>query len=160
MKRDNIKRVHWIIPIGIFVSAFFVVDCTDYFTAPGPQPHYIDGKVTHEVQFNVFGVLRPDTAETGLPLSFIQLETSYPMNDYPDSNAAADAEVFLIPKMDTQTDTLQFFYSDLGIFQDTVFRRSDFFPIAGRTYGLLCQKEGFPTLNAETHMPDRPEIVL
>ncbi len=159
MKKNNQINARWIIPLGIFVFALSVLRCTDYFTGPGPQPHYINGQVTHEVRFNVFGVLRPDTVETGLPVSFIQLETSFPMNDYPDSNDAADADVFLISTTDTQADTLQFTYSDLGVFQDTVFRRPDFFPIAGRTYGLVCHKDGYTTLTAETLIPDRPEII-
>lgn len=138
----------------------FYFKCSDYLTSPGPQPSYINGKIEHDPKFSVFGVLRPDSTEAGLPQSFIKLETSFPMNEYPDSNPVTDASVRLCRlENGVAADSFLFEYTDYGSYPDTLFRHAGFFPKGGETYRLECSKPGYSTLQAETTVPRPPVIV-
>jgi len=144
----------------ILTAATLNFRCSEYFTAPGPQPSYIDEKIEHEPRFSVFGVLRPDSTDMGLALSFIKLESSFPMDDYPDSNLVTDASVLLFRMQDgVAVDSYQFEYTDMGGFADTLFRHSGFFPKGGESYQLVCEKTGYPDLEAETFVPRPPMLV-
>lgn len=140
-----------------FILGIFFLQCTDYFTAPGPQPHFIE-PVEFEQRFNVFGVLRPDSSETGLPLSFILVESTF-LDEYP-SHFEQGLEVFVMSVEKGQVlDTIPFFYTNFGVFQDTTFRNPQFFPVSGKTYRLECRKPGYPTLTGETTVADVPQLV-
>jgi len=125
-------------------------------TAPGPQPHYIEN-VTFQPQLNVFGVLRPDSVGL-LPLSFVHVERSYPPDERPDSATIADARVVVF-RMEgtTVADSAIFIYTDFGTFTSREYRNASFFPQPG-TYRLVCQKQGYPELSAETTLPAKPVI--
>jgi hypothetical protein len=134
-----------------------IINCSSLNpVSPGPQPHYLED-VKHELMLNVFGILRPDSIE-GLPLSYIHLEFSYPTDNIPDSSIIPDAQVKII-KMDgiAAVDSFVFNYTDLGIFPTREYRNTSFFPQKG-TYRLICRKDGFPVLSAETIVPNVPVI--
>lgn len=146
--------------IIILMTTTLSFRCSDFFTGPGPQPSYIDGETEFEPKFSVFGVLRPDSTDTGLPQSFIKLESSFPSDDYPDSNLVSDASVLLYKIQDgIAVDSFRFEYTDMTGFLDTLFRHPGFFPHGGESYGLVCEKSGYPTLLAETTVPMTPVIV-
>lgn len=143
----NLKRF-------LFMAWILFLQCTDYFTAPGPQPHFIQ-HVEYEPRLNVFGVLRPDSSDAGFPLSFIEVESTL-LDEHP-SNFEQGVEVFVIP-VETG-EFIPFFYTNLDVFPDTCFRNPQFFPISGRTYRVECRKPGYPALTGETTVPDVPEVV-
>ncbi|MDZ7260757.1 MAG: DUF4249 domain-containing protein [candidate division KSB1 bacterium] len=134
-----------------------LVNCTSLNpVSPGPQPHYLE-EVKHQPLLNVFGILRPDSLE-GWPLSYVHLEFSYPTDDIPDSSIIPDAQVQII-KLEgtTVVDSFDFVYTDWGIFPTREYRNASFFPQEG-SYRLICRKEGFPVLSAETTVPNLPLI--
>jgi len=147
---QNLKKIS-------FVLWIFFLHCTNYLTAPGPQPHFIQA-VEYEPRLNVFGVLRPDSSEAGLPLSFIEVESTF-LDEYP-HDFEQGVEVFVFPcEAGQPTDTIPFFYTNLGVFEDSTFRNPQFFPLAGKTYRLECHKPGYPTLTGQTTIPDVPHVI-
>jgi len=109
---------------------------------------------------NVFGVLRPEY-DFSISLSYVHLEAAYSVtSEYPDSFIIADAEVNLRNYSDNALqDSLDLIYTDFdSLFPEKEYRSSDFYPQAGETYGLACQKEGFPVLTSQTTMPFVPNI--
>ena len=135
----------------------FITGCTNWdLTAPGPQPIILEN-TEHQPKLNVLGILRPDSTN-GISLSFVHVEFSFPINGYPDSVIVPDAEVkVLILEGNTVVDSSVFIYSDFGIFPNKEYRSRSFFPTKG-TYQLICQKDGFPTVKAQTTMPGVPQI--
>jgi hypothetical protein len=132
-------------------------NCDSYDpTAPGPQPHIIES-VGFQKILNVFGILRPDSLETW-PLSYIHLDFTVPPGGNLDSTWVTDAEV-LIKKQAEQgfEDSIHFEYTHYGIFDTPEYRNSSFFPESG-TYQLICRRQGFPALTAETTVPGKPAI--
>ena len=159
MMRGN-RRQHYLLTLLILIVATFSFRCSDFFTEPGPQPSYIDEKIEHVPQFSVFGVLRPDSTDMGLPQSFIGLASSFPRDDYPDSNLVTDASVLIYRmKNGVAVDSFHFEYTDMASFPDTLFRHSGFFPREGESYQLVCKKADYSTLLAETIVPDPPVFV-
>lgn len=143
---------------SLCICLLVIINCSSLNpVSPGPQPHYLEN-VKHEPMLNVFGILRPDSLE-GLPLSYIHLEFSFPTDNIPDSSIIPDAQVKII-KMDgnTEVDSFVFNYSDLSIFPTREYRNTSFFPQEGK-YRLICQKEGFSELSAETIVPSIPVIL-
>jgi hypothetical protein len=106
---------------------------------------------------NVFGILRPDSIE-GLPFSFVHLEFSFPPDDIPDSSIIPDAQVKIM-KINgaTAVDSLFLVYSNFDIFPAQEYRHASFFP-QNEKYRLVCHKEGYPVLSAETIVPNVPII--
>jgi hypothetical protein len=135
-----------------------IINCSSLNpVSPGPQPHYLED-VKHEPMLNVFGILRPDSLGF-VPLSYVHLEFSFPTDNIPDSSIIPDAQVRII-KMDgtRAVDSCCFDYTDFGLFPTQEYRYASFFPQKG-TYRLICQKEGFPILSAETTVPSIPVIL-
>ena len=160
-KRGRRMRMGFRLGLASVLALLLFVHCADYFTAPGPQPGYVDEKIVHDPKFSVFGMLRPDSTESGLPQSFIKVDASFPIGPYPESNLVEDATITVLPLEDGQAlDSLFFEYTDMGSFPDTLFRRAGFFPKGGESYRLICRKAGYPTLVAETTVPDPPKIIL
>jgi len=141
----------------LFFTIIFITNCTNYdITDPGPQPIHLED-VEHQPKLNVLGILRPDSAN-GAPLSFIHIEHSFPIDNIPDSSIVPDAEVKVIKFAENSpVDTSVFIYTDLRIFPTKEYRNSSFFPGQG-TYQLICKKEGYPTLTAQTTIPAIPQI--
>jgi hypothetical protein len=134
-----------------------IVNCSSLNpVTPGPQPHYLED-VKHDPMLNVFGILRPDSLGF-VPLSYVHLEFSFPTDNIPDSIIIPDAQVKIFKVDGTRTvDSCYFDYTDLGLFPTQEYRHASFFPQKG-TYRLICQKEGFPVLSAETTVPNVPVI--
>jgi len=144
--------------ILLLITISLSIRCKDYFTAPGPQPDYIEAKIEYEPKFSVFGVLRPDSTDMGLPQSFIKLESTFPIDNW-DSDSLTDATVLLYRIKDgVAVDSFQFEFTDMGSFPDTLFRHRGVFPQGGESYQLVCKKSGYPTLLAETTVPAKPVI--
>jgi len=144
--------------LNLCICLLVIINCSSLNpVSPGPQPHYLED-VEHEPKLNVFGILRPDSLE-GLPLSYVHLEFSFPTDNIPDSSIISDAEVKIM-KMNgaSDVDSFSLVYSNFDVFPTQEYRHTSFFPQKG-TYQLICRKEGFPVLSAETTVPSIP-IVL
>ena len=109
-------------------------------------------------QFNVFGVLRPDSSETGLPQSFIKLSSTFPIDDWDSDVDTVSVLLYRIEK-DNPVEKFNFENTDLESFSDSLFRHPGFFPRSGESYQLICEAPGYPTLKAETIIPSPPNIV-
>jgi hypothetical protein len=109
---------------------------------------------------NILGVLRPGGFD-GKPMSYIHLEKSYPFTSFPDTVEIADAEVKLFRFDENQAgDTLYFIYTNFDTaFESKEYRNKDFYPEAGCTYHVSCEKGGYPALTSETIVPNAPKIV-
>jgi len=129
----------------------------------GPQPTYLE-KQDYKNQFNILGVIRPGNFN-GVPLSYVHLETTYDYFNVPDSTKIGDALVQLFRFNDTSTvDTIEMDFTNLnGIFSSKEYRTVEIDTIAsilaGKTFGISCQKEGYPELTSETTIPNIPVIV-
>ncbi len=153
----SVKKMKLLSMLIFCLCLLVIMNCSSLNpVSPGPQPHYLED-VKHEPILNAFGILRPDSLGL-VPLSYVHLEFSYPTDDEPDSNIIPDAQVEII-EMDgtTAVDSTVFVYTDLGIFPTHEYRNTSFFPQEG-TYRLICRKEGFPVLSAETTFPSVPVI--
>jgi hypothetical protein len=155
MKNDPVPKL---LPLVMCICAMaFLLNCDSANpVSPGPQPSYLQ-RIKHRAGLNVFGILRPDSSD-GLPLSYVHVEFSYPADEMPDSTIVSDAQVRIKKSNGTAvTDSCDLVYSDFEIFPTREFRDRSFFPMQG-TYQLICRKEGFPVLTAETTMPSVPVI--
>lgn len=144
----------------IFITAIFLcMSCGNWITDPGPQPIYLDDSA-YTPAMNIFGVLRPDSAN-GLPMSSVHIERSYPFNQIPDTVVIDDAKV-TVYEMDgnAAVDSAAFQYTDFNsAFTTFEYRHETFSPEAGRTYGIACERIGYPRLTATTTVPGVPQIV-
>jgi hypothetical protein len=133
--------------------------CGNWITDPGPQPVYLDDS-GYIPAMNVLGVLRPDSAN-GKPMSTVHIERSYPVNQIPDTIVIADAKVTVYAfDGNAAVDSAVFTYTDFGsVFKAFEYRHETFSPKAGSTYGIACERDGFPRLTAATTVPGVPRIV-
>ena len=167
---QQVKKTNWKQPeqdfqkkliflsILIFGITFFI-GCENPITGYGPQPSYFEEQ-EHIPMLNVFGVLRPGNTGDN-PLSFIHLEKSFPYTVFPDTVVIKDAKVTIFRYEENKTvDSLNFSYTNFNsVFLTTEYRHPDFFPIAGLTYGISCNRDGFPELTSKTTVPFSPQIV-
>ena len=150
----------WKVKIAFLLLGLIVwTGCENYIIGNGPQPKYFD-QHDHEPMLNIIGVLRPDNIDDK-PLSFVHLEKSYPYATFPDTIRVTDASVTLIEyEENTTVDSIPLSYTDCNdAFETLEYRHSDFFPIAGHTYGISCVRDGFPELTSHTTIPCVPIIV-
>ena len=144
--------------LNICFLLLLIISCSSLNpVSPGPQPHYLED-VEYEPMLNVFGILRPDSLGF-VPLSYVHLEFSFPTDNIPDSSIISDALVKIL-KINgaSAVDSLSLVYSNFDVFPTQEYRHASFFPQKG-TYRLICQKEGFPVLSAETAVPSVPVIL-
>ena len=136
-----------------------LVGCENIVTDFGPQPAYVD-EHEHKPMLNVFGVLRPD-AENGKVLSFVHLERSFPYAVGIDTILVTDAIVRVMEYEEgTLARSIELGYTDMDeTFPTMEYRRPDFIPKSGQTYGISCVREGYPELTSSTTVPSAPEIV-
>ncbi len=146
------------ITILLLFSTTFINNCENPITGYGPQPRYIEN-LSFIPMLNILGVLRPDTLE-GLPQSFVHLEKSYPFNEFPDSTIITDAQVILYKYEGTAiVDSVRLTYSNYQAnFQTWEYRDSTYFPETGVSYGISCNRQGFPNLKGLTCVPQIPVI--
>jgi len=146
----------------VIFMLLFTFSC-DLPWEPGPQPAYLESD-GYTKKMNVLGVIRP--GRTGnFPLSFVHLERSYDFYNIPDSLEINDANVQIF-RHNGQTiiDTIQMVYTDAdGRFKRPEYRSdelsTDSVLLAGQTFGILCERSGYPALSAQTTVPLIPEIV-
>ncbi len=147
-------------PIRLIIIGAIVLctACGNWITDPGPQPDYLDDSA-YQPAMNVLGVLRPDSAN-GMPMSSVHIERSYPVGQFPDTVAVADAKVTVYElDGDAAVDSAAFTYTDLNsAFATFEYRHGTFSPKAGRMYGIACERDGFPRLTGTTTVPDVPRI--
>ncbi len=143
--------------ISLILTIIFIFGCNNWdLTAPGPQPIKLEN-TEHQPKLNVLGILRPDSTN-GISLSFVHVELSFPINDYPDSAIIPDANVKILKlERNSAVDSSNFIYSDFGVFPYKEYRSRFFSPTIG-TYRLVCQKEGFPIVKAQAMMVDMPQV--
>ena len=143
--------------ITLIFIILFIINCNNWdLTAPGPQPIILEN-TEHQPKLNVLGILRPDSTD-GISLSFVHVELSFPINNYPDSAIVPNADVKILKlKGNVIVDSSNFIYTDFGVFPNKEYRSQSCSPTKG-TYQLICQKEGFPTVKAQTTMVDVPQI--
>ncbi|MCK5149091.1 hypothetical protein KAR48_20210 [bacterium] len=147
-----------VVHLIILVALVMLTGCEKLITGMGPQPSIID-KTEYEARLNVLGVLRPDTLQ-GLPATFVHVEKTVNW-DNTDSTEVWDVLVNVIEYDNgVAVDTFQMKYGNFGdVHADSYYRNRQFYAQGGRTYGLLCSKEGFPELKAITTIPVLPVIV-
>ena len=87
--------------IMIVITIMFNFRCSDFFMAPGPQPSYVNGEIDFIHHLNVFGILRPDSLQPGLPQSFIKLEPTFPVDNWELENLS-DVSVLIYRIMDIE----------------------------------------------------------
>jgi len=136
------------------------IGCENPITGYGPQPNFID-EHDHKPMLNVFGVLRPEI-QYGVPLSFVHLEETISVtSEYPDSFDVVDARVTLYHYQNNLIiDSVKFSYNNFNsVFEENAYRPFNFYPLEQHTYGLSCQKEGYPELTAKTTVPLTPRII-
>lgn len=143
--------------IFLFLPMVLFFGCNNWdITNPGPQPIVLEN-TKHQPKLNVLGILRPDS-EQGISLSFVHVEISFPINDYPDSAIVTDADVKVLKiEGNSVVDSANFIYSDFGVFPSKEYRNQFFKPQDG-TYQLICQKQDFPILTAQAKMVAAPKI--
>lgn len=161
------KRAEFLLKIiykNIFILQIAIIQYScDLPWDAGPQPTYLE-KQEYKNQFNILGIIRPGTLD-GVPLSFVHLETTYDYFNEPDSTKIGDALVSLFSIDGTFViDTLEMTFTNFnGIFSTNEYRTinidtSDSL-LAGKTFSISCQKQGYPELTSETTVPNIPEIV-
>jgi hypothetical protein len=140
-----------------FLFIVFILSCNNWdLTDPGPQPIILED-TEHQPKLNVLGILRPDSI-SGISQSFVHVEISYPINNSPDSTIVPDAEVKIIKlEGNSPVDSSKFIYSDFDVFSNKEYRNQSFFPKHG-AYQLICNREGYPTIIAQTNMPRIPQV--
>ena len=153
------NKIFNIILIFIFCDVFslLLMQCDGANpTALGPQPTTLK-ETKHQPLLNVFGVLRPDTLAE-LPRSFVHLEFVYDAKESPDSTLVTDADVTVVrADSSLSADSVAFIYTELNNLASPEYRNTLFFPKPG-IYRLVCRKDGFPELTAETVLPHVPII--
>jgi len=147
-------------PIRLILIAAIVLctACNNWIEDPGPQPVYLDDSAFMPAM-NILGVLRPDSTG-GVPMSSVHIERSYPVGQFPDTIVIADANVTVFElEGNAAVDSTVFAYSRFNsAFATSEYRHATFSPEAGRTYGIACEKDGFPRLTATTTVPGVPQI--
>jgi len=139
------------------LTLILIYSCTNYdITDPGPQPIHLED-VKHQPRLSVLGILRPDSVN-GVSQSFIHTEFSFPINEFPDSAIISDADVKVITMEGAvPVDSTIFLYTDFGLYPNKEYRNRHFFPGTG-IYQLICQKQGYPIVKAQTVLPSVPQI--
>jgi hypothetical protein len=143
----------------LLVVALLMAGCESLFTDFGPQPIYLNQE-EYEPMLNILGVLRPDVRD-GTPMSFIHVESSFPVTEFADSVEITDADVRIYRlENGVGIDTVAFVYTEgTGFLEKPEYRNAEFIPVAGETYGLTIRREGYPELTSTTTIPQSPEIV-
>jgi hypothetical protein len=143
----------------LMACSFLCIRCGDWITGSGPQPIYLDDS-RFMPMLNILGVLRPDSAN-GLPRSYVHIEKAYSANQTPDSTAVTNAKVTIFEYLENESiDSIAFSYtSDGSAYPTSDYRNIGFSPTANRTYGISCERNGYPNLTARTKVPSVPQIV-
>lgn len=144
----------------LLIGMFLICNCENPITGYGPQPAFID-KQEHEPMLNIFGILRPGS-KNDKPRSFVHLEGTFSVtSEFPDSFDVIDAKVTLYSYNENLiVDSTNFIYTNFNsIFADYEYRSEKFYPLAQKTYAIICKKEGYPTLTSKTTMPNIPYII-
>jgi hypothetical protein len=148
-----------VIRLLLMAWAFLCIRCDNWITSSGPQPIDLDDS-RFTPMLNILGVLRPDSTN-GLPKSYVHIEKAYPANQTPDSTAVTDAKATIFEYQENESiDSIAFsFISDDSAYPTSDYRNIGFFPTANRTYGISCERNGYPNLTARTKVPSVPQIV-
>ena len=123
----------------------------------GAQPIFIDG---HQfvAGLNIFGVIRPDSVN-GKSMNVIYVEKVIrAVSRTEDSTTVSDFNATIYKTIDNRmVDSLCFTYK----YPDTTFTHqpTDFKPLPGNRFQIVCKSPGLPTLTAETVIPNQPAIV-
>lgn len=133
---------------------------TDWYLGIPLQPDFTEK--SFEPGMNIFGVLRPDSTG-GYNNYFVYVQQVLPaVGDTSSAWEVTDASVGVIAGLNTEY-PMVFPFSNLH--QDTQSERAfyrpeaDFNPQPGELYQLYCLAEGLPVLEAETRVPEQPEII-
>jgi hypothetical protein len=123
----------------------------------GSQPTFID---SHQFTagLNIFGVIRPDSVD-GKPMNALHIEKVIPaVSSTDDSTTVVDYSAAIYKTVNNRLiDSLCFTYK----YPDTIYTHlpTDFNPLPGNRFQIVCKSPGLPTLTAETIIPNQPAIV-
>lgn len=147
--------------LGVVLAG--IVSCqeaTDIYLGVPLQPTLEDNNYVPGL--NIIGILRPDYTDT-ISNSFVHVQEVAPaINNYPeftiDSLIVKRAEVIV---SDEDGNDFLFAYTKYdSLFSVVQYRpQSNFSVRAGRTYTITCNYNEFPELNAETIIPNPPNII-
>ena len=143
--------------IAVCLSLFYACSDDDVFNVViGSQPTFVDGH-QFEPGLNIFGVIRPDSIDAK-PMNLIYIEKVIAaVSDKEDSTTVADFST-TIYKINNNviTDSLSYMFQ----YPDTtiIHKPTDFSPLPGNHFKIICQSSGLPVLTAETVIPNQPVI--
>ena len=152
-----IKRIHYI--TGIFMLLMSCEAITEYYIGFPQQPELSEDADT--AQFNLFGVLRPDSYGE-FNRSFIYVQRIWPALAFGNFSIFPDAEVEVreIFGQDSFSSIDFPLRPPDSLFFDSLYRPVErFSPLPGTTYELQCRHPDLPTAIGRTIFPPAPEIV-
>ncbi len=144
-----------------FLISILLSSCSDDFLFDfllGPQPTFID-ETDYNPGLSILGILRPDSLNSK-PFSYVVVEKLIPaVSSSPDSFNVIDAKVVVYRMLNgEQIDSIEFLFDSTQLFP-AFYRPLDFYPQAGESFSIRCEREGLPTLTAETTIPNVPVVV-
>lgn len=123
----------------------------------GSQPTFIDNH-PFTAGLNIFGVIRPDSVD-GKPMNAIHIEKVIPaVSSTDDSTTVVDYSAAIYKTVNNRViDSLSYVFR----YPDTTntHQPTDFKPLPGNRFQIVCKSPGLPTLTAETVIPNQPAIV-
>lgn len=152
------KLVNTILLLGS--SLLLLSSCSDdllFDFLLGPQPNFIV-EDNSEPALSVFGVIRPDSVQ-GKGMSFVLVEKIMnAINQTPDSFQISDANVMVYTlENEIAVDSFLFSFDTASSFP-ALYRADSFSPIGGQTVKIVCEREGFPQVTAQTTIPQVPKL--
>jgi hypothetical protein len=155
MNRKNLYQIALSLCLLLLVAGCSKDDLIDLVI--GSQPSFID---SHQFTagLNIFGVIRPDSVD-GKPMNAIHIEKVIPsVSSTDDSTTVVDYKATIYKTVNNRAiDSLCFTYK----YPDATNTHlpTDFRPLPGNRFQIVCKSPGLPTLTAETVIPNQPEIV-
>lgn len=136
----------------------FMFSC-EYYLGLDQQPKFKSRNF--EEGLNIFGLIRPDS-NAGFNKSFVYVHKILPALEMEGFYILNNADI-IIEKTDNGIvkETLNFNLTPPGsAFADTSYRPvSNFLPVGGEHYRLICKYEGLPDAVGETIIPHEPQII-
>lgn len=123
----------------------------------GSQPSFIENH-QFTAGLNIFGIIRPDSID-GKPMNNIHIEkVIQAVGSTEDSTTVVDYKAAIYKTDNSRVvDSLSFVFS----YPNTTYTHlpTDFKPLPGNCFQIVCKSPGLPTLTAETVIPNQPAIV-
>ena len=144
---------------GFYCIGIVVMFSCEYYVGINQQPEFTDTDI--EEGMNIFGLLRPDF-KADYNKSFVFVQKMWPVLELGGYTIISDASVWVEHVEDGDTiEAIEFpmMPSD-SLFSDTLYRPvTDFVPLPGEKYRLICRHNELPDAMGEAVFPSKPRIV-